>query len=418
MIKRKTLAAIQIGLAALLATAAPLQAQEKLSFSLWQYTEPPIGDFWKSVIAGFEKEYNAKVEIRNTPTSAYYQQLVVELANDASADVIMLGSSTLPEYASTGKLLPLDDMIESKGLRANIVKGGFDGMVLEGETYAMPVAGRSLEMIYNSCQFKEAGVDAPPTNPDEWLAAARKLVQKDSAGNTVRYGASLMNASEDPTFEMLLMWTIAYGGSFAKPDGTWTVNSPEVVKALTFMKTMYDEGLVPRGINEADQRTLFATGRTSMTIDGQWQFPFIQKNNPDNYDCYKSALHPWNGPATGGVNTALAVAKSAANPELAEAFLAYVSRPDVLGTFGDFSPTIPFGVNGLTAKQIADRPYIQPWLDSIGTAVLRSAPGHETQMSEIWPIMADAVTLSLHENVDPKEALDKAQDQLNACCGK
>lgn len=405
-----------IGFAAALMLGTPIQAQETLSFSLWQYTEPPIAEFWTSVVAGFEAEYGVTVEIRNTPTTAYYSQLVVELANDASADVVMMGSSHLPEYAATGKLMPLDEAIESKGLRKNIAEGGFDGMVLEGSIYAMPVAGRTLEMIYNACHFEEVGITAPPSNPEEWLDAARKLAQKDSAGNTTRYGTSLMNASEDPTFETLLMWTIAHGGSFATEDGTWTIDSPEVVAALTFMKTLYDEGLVPRGIKEADQRTLFATGRTSMTIDGQWQFPFIEENNAANYDCYKSARHPWAGPATGGVNTALTVANSAANPELAISFLEYVSRPEVIGTFGDFSPTIPFGAAGLTSEQIASRPYIQPWIDNIGTAVLRSAPGHEAQMSEVWPVLVDAVTLSLHEGVDPAEALAIAQEELNDCC--
>lgn len=404
------------GLAGTCLIGAPLYADERLSFSLWQYTEPPIAEFWKSVIAGFEEEYSVTVEIRNTPTTAYYAQLVVELANDAAADVVMMGSSHLPEYASTGKLLALDDAIDSKGLRANIAEGGFDGMVLDGAVYAMPVAGRTLEMIYNSCHFEEAGIAGPPANAEEWLDAARKLAKKDAAGNTTRYGASLMNASEDPTFETLLMWTIAHGGSFATEDGTWTVNSPEVVEALTFMKTLYDEGLVPRGVNEAEQRTLFATGRTSMTIDGQWQFPFIEQNNSENYDCYKSARHPWEGPATGGVNTALTVTQGAENPELALSFLEYVSRPEVIGTFGDYSPTIPYGVAGLSPEQISTRPYIQPWLDSIGTAVLRAAPGHEEQMSEIWPVLVDAVTLSLHQGVAPQEALDTAQEELNDCC--
>lgn len=400
----------------LLASTSAAVAQEKLSFGLWQYSEPPISEFWKKTVERFEAETGAKVEIRNLPTNEYNQQLVIEIANKSAADVIMTSAHHLAEYAATGSLLPLNEFIDANGVRKNIAEGGWNALSVDGKVYALPIAGRTLEIIYNECQFKEAGIAAPPKNSDEWLDAARKLVRKDAAGNVERYGASMVNAHEDPTYEMLLMWTLAFGGHFATPDGAWTVNSPEVVKALNFMKTMYDEGLVPRGINEAEQRALFATGRTSMTIDGQWQFPFIKENNAANYDCYKSAIHPWAGPTTGGTNTALAVNANAANLDLAKKFIEFVARPETQRTFGDYSPTIPLGINALTPEQIASRPYIQPWLDSIGTAVPFSVPGHAEQMSEIWPIVVDAVVRTLQDGVPAEESLAKAQAELEDCC--
>lgn len=403
------------GITALLLSGAA-SAEGKLSFSLWQYSEPPIGDWWQQVVAGFEAETGVTVEIRNTPTAQYYQQLVIEVSNGAAADVIMMGTHHFAEYAASGNILALDEFVTSSGIRGNIAEGGWNALSVGNVVYGLPIAGRTLEIIYNECHFKEAGVAAPPTSPEEWLAAARALVVKDEAGNVKRYGASMMNANEDPTYEMLLMWTLAFGGQFATPTGEWTVDSPEVVKALSFMKTMYDEELVPRGLTEADQRSLFATGRTSMTIDGQWQFPFIQENNPDNYDCYKSALHPWKGPTTGGTNTALAVNANAENRDLALKFIEYVSRPETMRTFGDFSPTIPLGVDALTEKQIASRPYIHPWLESIGTAISYAPPGHADEMSQVWPIIVDAVIRTLQSGMPAEESLAKAQADLKNCC--
>src|SRR3569832_2303230 len=105
---------------------------------------------------------------------------------------------------------------------------------------AVPIAGRTLVLLYNEAKFKEAGISGPPTSPEEFLDAARKLTVKDASGKVTQYGASMVHINEEPSFEMLMMWSIAFGGRLT--DGTNpTVTDPAVVKALTFMKTLYDE---------------------------------------------------------------------------------------------------------------------------------------------------------------------------------
>lgn len=390
-----------------------------LGFSLWQYQEPGLGDWWKSVVSGFEQETGHRVVVRNRPISEYNPQLIVELANASAADVILASTSHLPEYASSGWLSPLNSFIDSKKLADRVADGGWDNLTFDGEIYAVPIAGRTLELIYNECYFKEAGIEAAPTTPEEFLDAARKLVRKDASGNVTRYGANMMNSNEDPTYELLLMWTIAFGGKhFSDAEGNWQLTTQPVVDALTFMKTLYDERLVPRAVPEADQRAMFATGQSAMTIDGQWQFPFIEKQNAANYGCYKSARHPWAGPATGGPNTVLTVNTKAVDPEVALAFVEFVTRPEYQRTFGDHSALLPLGRDALTQAQIDSRPYIQPWLASIGSATRIPPPGYANRMSEVWPIIVDAMLSSFQDDVPPAEALAKAQEELEDCCSR
>jgi maltose-binding protein MalE len=163
---------------------------------------------------------------------------------------------------------------------------------------------------------------------------------------------------------------------------------------------------------------MFATGQSAMTIDGQWQFPFIQENNAANYDCFKAARHPWAGPATGGANTVVAINAHAAEPEKALAFLEFVTRPDYFQTFFDYSPLIPLGKGSATQAQIDAKPYIQPWLDDIGSATPIPPPGHQDQMSQVWPIIADAMISSFQEGVAPADALAAAQQELEECCSE
>ena len=241
-------------------------------------------------------------------------------------------------------------------------------------------------------------------------------MRRGDDGRVTRYGANMVNANEDPTYEMLLMWSIAHGGSYADEEGNFTVDSQAVIDALNFMKTLYDEELVPQGMTETDQRSLFATGGSAMSIDGQWQFPFIRENNPENFDCYKAAQHPWDGPGTGGNNMALAIDANTDHPEAAFEFLKTAASPELQGEFSNYSPLIPYGVNALSDEQLAAQPYLEPYIASSGNAHPVAIPGHEDEFNQIWPIIVDAVLRTLRNDVPAEESLAQAQAELEDCC--
>lgn len=411
----------KLRLALLLSAAIGLSAQTAraadLDFSLWQYNEPELGQWWKSIVEKYQADSGTTVNIRDLPVNDYFSQLVIELANKSAADVVLVSSFYLPEYAAGGHLLPLDDLIKNSPVKDEIQEGGWNATRVGDKVYAVPLAGRTLEMIYNKCLFDEAGINAPPTTPEEWYEDAVKLTRKGANGKVERYGASMVNALEDPTYEMLLMLAIAKGADhFSAPDGKWLMTSEPVVEALEFMKKLYDEELIPRGLAESDQRALFATGKSATMIDGQWQFPFIKETNAANYDCYKSAKHPWSGPSTGGPNTTLAISASSDSPEAAWKFIELVASPEFQRSFGNYSPIIPLGKDAITKEQIAERPYLAPWIEGITSARQVTPPGHEQQMSQIWPIVAEAVVAALQEGMPAKDALAKAQQQLEDCC--
>ncbi|RDE08946.1 ABC transporter substrate-binding protein [Pelagibacterium lacus] len=399
-------------------TLAPLpavQAQD-IDFMVVDYDAPGMGDWWKLLVEKYNAESGATVIPRSVSAGSYYEQLLIQAASGAGPDVLTVNPNNLGELLAAGHILPLDDYIDAANLRDAIVPGGWDSLTVDGTTYALPITGRTLELIYNACHFEEAGIASPPTTPEEFLAYAEQLTVSDESGRVSRYGANMVNANEDPTFEMLLMWTLAFGGAFSDDAGNFTLDSQPVIDALTFMKTVYDSGATPQGMSETDLRALFATGGSAMTIDGQWQFPFIEQNNAENFDCYRTAKHPWDGPATGGVNMALAINATSDNPEAAWEFLAMAASPDLQSQFSDHSPYLPYGVGALTDEQLAARPYLAPYVESSGTAHPIAIPGHADQFNEIWPVVVDAVLLTLRDGVPAEQSLAEAQQRLEDCC--
>lgn len=396
--------------------AAPAIADDQISFLVVDYDAPGMGDWWQLVVENYESETGVDVDPRNTPAASYYERLLLEAASGTGADVLTVNPNNLGELLAAEQLLPLDQWIERDGVADLLVEGATDSLTVDGTTYAIPITGRTLQLIYNECLFEESGVEAPPTTPEEFLELAQQLTVTEGSGRVTRYGANMVNANEDPTYEMLLMWSIAHGGSFSDGEGNFTVDSQPVIDGLNFMKAVYDSGAIPQGMAEADLRALFATGGSAMTIDGQWQFPFIEANNAENYDCYKSAGHPWDGSATGGVNMALAVNAASENPEAAWNFIKMAVGAQMQSEFGNHSPYIPYGVGAMTEAQMAERPFLQPWLDSIGSAHPIFIPLHEDDFNQTWPIIVDAILLTLRDDVPAEQSLAEAQQRLVECC--
>ncbi|WP_127145444.1 ABC transporter substrate-binding protein [Pelagibacterium montanilacus] len=404
-------------LAALAIAPLPLAAQaQEIDFMVVDYDAPGMGDWWKLLVEKYNTEAEATVVPRSVSAGQYYEQLLIQAASGAGPDVLTVNPNNLGELLAAGYVLPLDELIDGSDMRDAIVPGGWDSLTVEGTTYALPITGRTLQLIYNSCHFEEAGLEGPPTTLEEVMEYAEALTVTDDSGRVTRYGMNMVNANEDPTYETLLMLTLAHGGAFSDAEGNFTLDSQPVIDALTYFKTIYDSGVIPQGMSETDMRALFATGGSSMTIDGQWQFPFIEENNPENFDCYKTASHPWEGPATGGVNMALAINADSDNPEAAWEFIAMAASDELQTQFSDYSPYIPYGVNALNDEQLAAAPYLIPYVESSGSAHPIAIPGHADQFNEIWPIVVDAILLTLRDNVPPEEALATAQQQLVDCC--
>lgn len=382
-----------------------------LTLSTWMADEPGISGFWELVIDEYEAATGNSIEVRNLPINEYSSQLVVEMAAGNPADIVFIPAAGLAEIAAIGQLADLGPVLEESGIAERIAPSALEYVTIDDQVTAFPVAGRTLDLLYNSELFAAAGLDGPPTTPEQFLDYARTLTVKEN-GQVVQYGASMVNAQEEPTFEMLLMWTIAFGGRFAE-DGEPTVNSPAVVQALTFMKTLYDEELIPRGAPEDDQRALFANGTSAMEIDGNWQVPFVESVSPERAAAIVVAPLPWEGNTpTGGPNIAVGVNADSPNLDAATEFIELLASQEIIGQFMDHASNIPLIEGAVSEETLAERPYLQTSVDSIGAAVPIAPEGFEDQVSQFTEIVVAAVVSCLQSGLDPQEALDEAQRQL------
>ena len=140
-------------------------ASGTVTLSTWMYDEPGIGDYWKLVIDEYEKDSGNTVEVRNLPINEYTTQLVVEMSAGNPADIVFIPAAKLGEIAALGRLVDLGAVLEESGVADRLVPGALDYVSTDGVVSAFPVAGRTLDLLYNSELLEQEGFTKPPETP-------------------------------------------------------------------------------------------------------------------------------------------------------------------------------------------------------------------------------------------------------------
>lgn len=181
-------------------------------------------------------------------------------------DVAVLHGDDLATYAAQGLLLKADDIVHTLGYSASSFPPGvFDKGNYKGAQYAVPWSVTPLGLYVNKTVAAKGGVSDVPTDKASYEAALKSLKAAGVQGEWVD-GYVFTGTFE---FESLL-WQ--FGGDLYNKDVTQaTFNSPAGVQALTWMKSMIDDGYSPANVaQDGDIKALLA-GQTAFNWNGVWQ---------------------------------------------------------------------------------------------------------------------------------------------------
>lgn len=181
-------------------------------------------------------------------------------------DVAVLHGDDLATYAAQGLLLKADDIVKTLGYAADSFPPGvFDKGNYKGAQYAVPWSVTPLGLYVNKTVAAKAGISDAPTDKASYEAALKSLKSAGVQGEWVD-GYVFTGTFE---FESLL-WQ--FGGDLYNKDITEaTFNSPAGVQALTWMRSLIDDGYSPANVaQDGDIKALLA-GQTAYNWNGVWQ---------------------------------------------------------------------------------------------------------------------------------------------------
>lgn len=284
---------------------APLSVQAQdditLTFISWQVDEP-VGEWWRAAIEEFESTHpGVKIEFTKVARPEYADTFLTLFAGGEPPDIVHLASFEFQRFAEEGWLEDLTPYIEESGLDLEGWSGQ-DICMWKGETACILLQYFGFVMVYNEAMFEEAGLDVP-TTPEEYMEASRALtLDIDGDGITDQYGTSHHTTSGSQYMVELDNYVFGLGGDWTNPEGEVTIDTPEVIEALSMWKTVLQDRLTPLDLSSGDIRQLLIEGRVAMRLDGPWIWGFVQQAEPEIREHLKFARVPFPIPVGGGSN--------------------------------------------------------------------------------------------------------------------
>lgn len=239
---------------------------------MWSYMGGGEGELLAAMIDEYNESQTRYVaEVEYVPFGDMKQRYSMGLVSKELPDLGIVDNPDMAAFASSGLFKDITAEIQAWGQIENYFEGPVNSTLLDGKYYGIPFTSNCLALFYNKALLKEAGVDVPKTW-DDLLESGRMLASKG------HYALALSALkTEEGVFQFLPTY-LSTGATVENPD------SPEGIKALTFYKTLIDEGIMSSEVinwNQSDVQKQFSTGKAAMMINGPWNINSVRADSPD-----------------------------------------------------------------------------------------------------------------------------------------
>jgi multiple sugar transport system substrate-binding protein len=299
------------------------------------------GELLGALVEGFETEYpDVTVNLTPVPWDQAVTKLQTAIGGSQTPDVSQLGTDMMGQFAATGAL----EAVPANFAPATYFESAWNTGVIDGTAYGVPWYVETRVLYYRT---DLDGVTEAPGSWDE-LKAAAKALQDGGADWGMSLGTK--NSQEYLPF----FWS--NGGTILNEDGTFGLDSPAAIEALTYYDSFFEEGLAQNNAAaNFDLTPAFAAGTHPMAVSGPWHMGLFDDAGAEGK--WAVAPHPGKdgAPGTswvGGSN--LSVFKDSENKGAAWAFVEYLSRPEVQVQWYEEAAVLPSVQSAWDDPKLAD----------------------------------------------------------------
>lgn len=271
-----------------------IASAEKVEITYWQYFYQTKKETIDVLIDLFEKE-NPDIIVNHItfPYENYNTKVAASVPAGVGPNVINLYYGWLPTYINADYLQALPEDV----FNPEMIEKDFFPLVsaakIDGKYYALPIAVRSLALIWNKDLFKEAGLDPeiPPATLDEFVEYAKKLTKYDKAGNIIQEGltAEVSGQLHHWIREVLIR---QFGGTpYSVNNRKVTYNDQSGYNALQFFTDLTEKYKLGKTGFLTDDVTAFKAGKAAMTIDGSFRIGTLDKLKNLSYGAAELPSH-------------------------------------------------------------------------------------------------------------------------------
>lgn len=166
------------------------------------------------------------------------QKFTTQAASGNIADVVQMDRQFVATYAAQGLILPLDECFAAHDVdpESYWYPQVIDDVTYDDSIYAVPQFYQPPAIMVNQRVLGQTGVTVDQldtSNPEQFLAAVEAMTVMDGA-NPTRLGFDPQGVSKAG------LWMLSFGGATINEDGEPTLDDPNNVAAIEFLKQIYD----------------------------------------------------------------------------------------------------------------------------------------------------------------------------------
>jgi multiple sugar transport system substrate-binding protein len=381
-----------------------------ISFSHWG-SEVDAKTYADRIALFQQKNPNIDVQIQYIPDD-YTAKLLTIVAGGTAPDVMQFAES-IHAFSSRGQLLALDDHIREAGINLANRVGPTAAEIYSynGKVYGIADRAGAMVLFYNKDLFDRAGVTYPTIKWtwDDMLKAAKAMTGGTGDNKTWGYATGYWWA-------YYLYWIYAGGGKAVDASGNVVINSPENLKAFTFMQELTTvHGVIPSRTelasigSGASGDTLFAQGRIGFVGNGLWNIAALKdaKFNWDMVEMFGGATPPF--------GSALTISANSKHPQEAFNLVNFMTDVEAQRIIAQNVQDAPANVAVLNSDIFLKAPWSQRAVDM--TAFSRSVdiifkPPVLPQWASWDTIWSDEFSGVFDGTVSPRQALENAERRM------
>ncbi len=296
-----------------------------------------------------------KVVVQPLPWTAAHQKLLTAYAGASLPDVSQIGNTWVAELAAIGALSPTpafaDDLLQDQ-FPAVLETNRIGGRAMATPWYV------DTRLIYlRTDLLARAGFDAMPVTWAEWKRAMHAVKRVAGDGNF----AILLPVNE---FEQLLTFGLQGDQPLLRDrDTRGNFSSESFQAALSFYKSLFDEGLAPlaSAAQISNVWTEFARGYFSFYFSGPWTIGDMKSRLPAEIQPHWTTAGvpgPTGPGASAPGGSSLAVFRSSPHQDAAWKLVRYLSDPAVQARFNIITGDLPARPSAWAAPKVASDPYV------------------------------------------------------------
>ncbi|WP_431867797.1 ABC transporter substrate-binding protein [Nocardiopsis eucommiae] len=294
--------------------------------------DPPTHE----LVEGFTAMYpNVSIELQQTQFTDYVKTISLSMTSDDAPDIAQYNPGAMRSLIPGGHILNLDPYAEAYAWDETFPEATLEPLqsneeateFATGSLYAAPGALSVLGVFHNTEVMEEAGVPEPPATLEDFEAALELAHQADiapmSVGGLEVGGFQIWNALLNGLGDRDDYKDWVYGAEGA------TIETEAAAEATETFHRWVEAGYVPESANatsDNDARAEFVDGDSMFLVTGNWAaFELEAEMGDDVGFLLMPGTAVDQAPVASGGSVAYAVSSHTEHPDVAAAFLNYLS---------------------------------------------------------------------------------------------